>query len=65
MACKVEVKNTPPIVADYEGNLKHPKHHSRYCEEVYGCDGFAVIAQEAKPTLRRVSRTPARRLESP
>jgi hypothetical protein len=30
MACNVEVKNTPPIVADYEENIKHPKRHSRY-----------------------------------
>jgi hypothetical protein len=33
MACNVEVKNTPPIVADYEENIKHPKRHSRGTEK--------------------------------
>ncbi len=51
MAGDVEVKNTPPIMANDEEAVKHREGDGRHGEEVHGGDGFAVIAQEGEPAL--------------
>jgi hypothetical protein len=47
MACDVEVHNTPTVVADEEEAVEHIKGERWYGEEIHGCDGFPMIAQES------------------
>jgi len=51
MACNVEVENAPAIVANDEEAVKHAESDGRHREQVHGCDGLAVIAQEGEPAL--------------
>ena len=50
----VEVKNSPPIMRDDKEAIENAEGECRHGEEVHRCDGFAVIAQERRPTLCRI-----------
>jgi hypothetical protein len=47
MASNVDVHNTPTVVADEEETVEHIQGERWYGEEIHGCDGFPMIAQES------------------
>jgi hypothetical protein len=47
----VATENLAPLVPDDEKTVQHTKGKRRYCKEVHGSDGVAVISQECQPTL--------------
>lgn len=50
----VEMQDTPPIMANYEEAIEHPKGDGRNGEEIHGCDSFSMIAQEGEPPFRKL-----------
>src|SRR5271168_818312 len=52
--CDVVVKNAPPSVRDYEEAVQDAKSECWYGEEIHGGDGFSMIAQEGRPSSRRL-----------
>jgi hypothetical protein len=59
----IAVKNPPPVMPDDEETMEHTKGQRRDSEEVHRGNGFAVVAEECRPALRRL-RT-ARRFPHP
>ena len=54
MASRIAVKNTPPVMRDDEEAVPHTECKRRDGEKVHGCDHFAMVAQECRPSLRRL-----------
>src|SRR5580658_8981711 len=50
MQCNVPVKNTPPIMSNHEEAIQHAELERRHGEEIHRCNGFAMVAQERRPT---------------
>ncbi len=54
MSRHIEMKNSPPIMRDDKEAIENAEGECRHGEEVHRGDGFAVIAQERRPTLCRI-----------
>ena len=50
-----EVKNSPPLMLDYEKDEQYPQADRRHGEKVDGHDFTEVILQKCSPSLRRRS----------
>ena len=50
----IAVKNAPPVVRDDEEAVQHTECQRRDGEKIHGCDRFAMVAQERRPSLRRL-----------
>ncbi len=53
MSRHIEMKNSPPIMGDDEEAIENAEGECWHGEEVHCGDGFAVIAQKRRPSLRR------------
>ena len=49
--CDIPVKNTPPIMSNHEEATQHAERERRHGEEIHRCSGFAMVAQEHRPSL--------------
>ena len=49
----VEVKNLTPVMQDDKEAIEHAECESGYGEEIHSGDGFAMIAQECRPSFCR------------
>ena len=63
MSGHIEMKNSPPVMGDDEEAIENAKGECWHGEEVHGGDGFAVVGEKCRPTLRRFGVT--RRLSHP
>lgn len=50
----VAVKDAPPVMRNNEETVEDAEGERWHDEEIHRCDGFPVIAQESRPSFRRL-----------